>query len=278
MPPDPFVVTSVSASGEYVATFRTEHQLTMLVNPLGSGTVTPATGRHTAGSTVPITASAAGANQFTIWTGAGAGAYDGTSNPIAVIVNNPITQTANFNAPQLTINPSAQAVRNFFFVHQFLVGNRSTDSARTLQATLTGPSGTYDQSLDGVTAVSGEQINYTPPSVLPSGNNTRSVILTVTESGSNGKSVAAVLTLRQGDDPTRFIGLDNASSVFPGASNSAGRFSFQFEDFNGYPDIAWTQHVFSRSPQIDLSNACDVLYSSTLDILYLGSSGELVGN
>jgi hypothetical protein len=51
-----------------------------------------------AGTTVQFSASPNSGWVFAGWTGSGTGSYSGTSNPVSVTVNYPISETANFNA------------------------------------------------------------------------------------------------------------------------------------------------------------------------------------
>lgn len=80
------------------ATYTTQYYLTMNVNPAGSGTVNTSSNWYNAGSSVGIRVTANGGYSFSSWTGSGTGSYSGTTNPVRINVNSPITQTANFNS------------------------------------------------------------------------------------------------------------------------------------------------------------------------------------
>ena len=76
----------------YTANFTTQYYLTM--NAGTGGSVSPASNWYNAGQSVQITATPNGGYNFIGW----AGAYNGTNNPATIIVNSPITQTANFSS------------------------------------------------------------------------------------------------------------------------------------------------------------------------------------
>lgn len=76
--------------GVYTLLFQSEHRLTRLT--AGSGTVSGADGFYAAGSAQQITATPAPGYEFSGWSGGAAG----TSNPLTVSMNGPVTVTANF--------------------------------------------------------------------------------------------------------------------------------------------------------------------------------------
>ena len=80
--------------------FQYQYYLTMRVVPSGSGTVNPVSGWQDAGDSVQVSASAGNDYVFTSWMGGGSGSYTGTNNPVTVIMNETITETANFS-PQI---------------------------------------------------------------------------------------------------------------------------------------------------------------------------------
>jgi hypothetical protein len=100
-----------STAGTVTGTYVTQYELTMMAEPSGSGTTTPAVGTHwyDAGESVPIEAAGIGSYIFTSWTGQGDGNYTGTSNPASVTMNAPLTQTAHF-AQAVTITVSYQVL------------------------------------------------------------------------------------------------------------------------------------------------------------------------
>jgi hypothetical protein len=73
--------------------------LSVTVNPAGWGTVSPTGGTYTAGTQVPVTATAGAYYRFTGWTGA----YAGTNSPVTVLMNTNLILQANF-ADRTTTN------------------------------------------------------------------------------------------------------------------------------------------------------------------------------
>jgi hypothetical protein len=81
----------------YTANFTTQYFLTMTAAPGGS--VSPASQWANSGATVSVSATASNSYSFGSWTGSGSGSYSGTSNPVSITMNGPITQTASFSGP-----------------------------------------------------------------------------------------------------------------------------------------------------------------------------------
>jgi hypothetical protein len=78
----------------YTANFTTQYFLTMSAGT--GGTVTPASGWKSGGSSVSITAKPAIGYNFTSWSGTGTGSFSGTGNPASVTMGGPITESASF--------------------------------------------------------------------------------------------------------------------------------------------------------------------------------------
>jgi len=89
------VTFTINAPSSITWNWKTQYYLTMQVGG-GSGTVTPSSGWYDSGSSVQISASPSSNYRFDHWTGSGTGSYSGTSNPAAVTMNGPITETAYF--------------------------------------------------------------------------------------------------------------------------------------------------------------------------------------
>jgi hypothetical protein len=89
---------AVSGSATYEARYKTQYQLTMQANPSGGGTTSPSGGTYwyDSGSSVAISAAANSGYALSSWSGSGSGSYKGSSNPSNVMMNGPITETANF--------------------------------------------------------------------------------------------------------------------------------------------------------------------------------------
>ncbi len=71
--------------------------LSTQVSPAGSGYVNPASvNSYCYGQTVQVVAIPAPGYKFSSWTGSGSGSYTGTQNPVPVVVDAQIAETANF--------------------------------------------------------------------------------------------------------------------------------------------------------------------------------------
>jgi photosystem II stability/assembly factor-like uncharacterized protein len=64
-----------------------------------TGKVDPASGWYDAGTEVLLRAVPPDQNDFAGWMGSGPGSYSGTSNPVAIVINAPITEFADFSGP-----------------------------------------------------------------------------------------------------------------------------------------------------------------------------------
>ena len=84
-------VVSCSSSAEEEPAPVIKYTLTTSANPTTGGTITPASGQHTEGATVSITATPAAEYLFLSWTGA-----TGTTATTSVVMNSNKTVTANF--------------------------------------------------------------------------------------------------------------------------------------------------------------------------------------
>jgi len=83
--------------------------LSMQVSPSGAGTTSPvAVNQYCNGQIVAIEAFAAPGYAFSSWTGTGTGSYTGNANPATVMVNNMVTETANFVAGAGPPEPSGE--------------------------------------------------------------------------------------------------------------------------------------------------------------------------
>ena len=93
-------ITVGSTASTYTATFQTQYQLTISASPAADGTVSPASGVfYSAGTSVPIAATAASGFQFVNWTGAVASS---TSASTTVTMSAAETVVANFTAMTTT--------------------------------------------------------------------------------------------------------------------------------------------------------------------------------
>jgi hypothetical protein len=96
-------ITVPGSPTTYTATFQQGYLLTTAVNPSGAGYVIvfsppSSTGWYNAGVKVILTPVANAGYKFLSWTGKGTGSYTGTGsdNSATIIMNGPITETANF--------------------------------------------------------------------------------------------------------------------------------------------------------------------------------------
>ena len=86
----------------YTANFTTQFQLTMSAGT--GGTVSPASGFFNSGQSVQISATPNSGFGFSGWTGSGTGSFTGSTNPVNVTMNAPITETASFTQNPTTIS------------------------------------------------------------------------------------------------------------------------------------------------------------------------------
>jgi hypothetical protein len=91
----------------FTADFAAQHALTLVPEVGGAVTATPAQQWYNEGDTVQINAIPDTGFQFTSWSGAGSGSYSGPSNPVTIIMNSPVHDTAGFALVYYTITASA---------------------------------------------------------------------------------------------------------------------------------------------------------------------------
>ncbi len=97
---DPLVSTT------YTSTFKTQHFLDVVLNPVTGGTMAPGDGWHDAGASVTLTPTANLGYAYYLMSGSGSGSFTGLSDDATprVTMNGPITQTAYFsNATMRTV-------------------------------------------------------------------------------------------------------------------------------------------------------------------------------
>ncbi len=75
-------------------TYATQYYLN--VRSGSGGSTSASSGWYNSGTIVSILASPIAGHNFTAWVGSGNGSYSGTSNPVSITVNSPITETAEF--------------------------------------------------------------------------------------------------------------------------------------------------------------------------------------
>ncbi|HLJ46478.1 MAG TPA: BACON domain-containing carbohydrate-binding protein [Bryobacteraceae bacterium] len=100
-------ITVTSAPATYLASFKTQYQLTISASPAVGGTVTPASGFFDAAAVVNISVTPAAGFLFMGWTGSVANASNASTT---VTMTGPKTVTANLVAPGFTLNPASANV------------------------------------------------------------------------------------------------------------------------------------------------------------------------
>lgn len=88
-------------STNYTANFARQYLLSVISGP--GGVAGPVSLWINMGTTVNISATPSNGFAFGGWTGVGDGAYTGTSNPAAITLNGPVTETAAFRPPRKPI-------------------------------------------------------------------------------------------------------------------------------------------------------------------------------
>ncbi|MGC8657376.1 MAG: PQQ-binding-like beta-propeller repeat protein [Thermoplasmata archaeon] len=89
----------IKLNGENVTiyiTYNAQYYLAISASPTNGGVVTPSSGWYNASSKVTINAVANTNYEFISWTGTGNGSYSGNESTIVLVINNPITEKANF--------------------------------------------------------------------------------------------------------------------------------------------------------------------------------------
>jgi PKD repeat protein len=92
--------TTASNQGTHTFQYLTQYYLTMQANPSDGGTVSPNSGWYDAGKQITISASPNTGYEFIEWSGSGSGSYSGSSQTVTIIMNGPITESANFQSKQ----------------------------------------------------------------------------------------------------------------------------------------------------------------------------------
>jgi len=97
---EPFPPSTVSVGSTpsvHLIPFADQWILTLVVEPVGAGMVTPSPGWANASVPVTLTASAAPGFGFSHWFGWGDGSFNGSSNPAEILPAGPITEKAIFD-------------------------------------------------------------------------------------------------------------------------------------------------------------------------------------
>ena len=121
--------------------YKTQYQLTMQVNPVGSGSTSPAVGTYwyDAGASVTITAVPASSWVFWSWAGVGTSSYSGSSNPANIVMNGPVSETVTFAALFTVVTTTTTSVTSTTYASSSV----STYQRSNTTTTATIPSTSY---------------------------------------------------------------------------------------------------------------------------------------
>ena len=95
---------SPSTSCNVIGNYGTQYFLTTSVNPSNGGSLTPSSQWVDSGNQITINAVANTGYTFVGFTSTGAGSYNGSASSVPVTLNDPITETANFNINKYTLS------------------------------------------------------------------------------------------------------------------------------------------------------------------------------
>jgi hypothetical protein len=175
-------VITPGVATSYIATYQTQHLLTVAASPSVGGTVTAAPfsadGFYNAGSAVQLSASNASGYSFLNWTGA----ISGSQNPVIVVMDAPKSVTGNFSNTATNVQVTITTAPAGLLVQ--------VDGAQyTAPVTLTWTSGTT-HTLNAPT----QQASSTSRSVFDSWSNGGSAFQTVTAPSTNTTYTASYRT------------------------------------------------------------------------------------
>jgi uncharacterized protein (TIGR03437 family) len=239
-------VQAPSTSTTYTAAFSTQYLLTTAVAS-GSGTVaaspTSADGYYTGGSTVQLTATPTGANQFTSW----GGAVTGSTNPVSVTMNGPRSITATFAG---AAQPTLLSVSTGFATFDFEKGAAypaaqtiAVETAKPALVTLSGPTSAWLKAALSKSSAACSLILSVSPDGLASGH--YSDVVTLSAPGAESVIVSVNLTVQ---DPPRLL-------------TSTAPLSFQFT-VGGTAPAAQSLSVVATVRNIDLAATASAAWIS----------------
>jgi len=186
------VYTVPGSSQTVTANYKTQYYLTVQVDSSGGGVVSPSSGWRDAGSSVTIQATPASGYIFSSWSGSGSGSYSGTSNPVSIAMNGPITETASFLALSFDFSVSFVGETGPITVTQG--GSGSNVITVTL---VSGPTQAVSLSASGLP--SGATASFSPAS----GNPTFTSTCTITTSSSTPTGSYTITVSATGGGLTR---------------------------------------------------------------------------
>ena len=271
-------IVAPTTATTYTANFTTQFMLTMAGG--SGGTVSPASGFFNGGQSVNISATPNSNFAFSGWTGTGTGSFTGATNPVAVTMNGPITETAAFTLISKTLQFSASS----YSVNEGngsvnLTVTRSGDVSAAASVAYTTSNGTAKEGKDYV--ASQGTLNFGPGetsktfTVLVIDNafvdlaRTVNLALNNPSGGALGATSSAVLTV-----------IDN--DLIPGANplDTARSFvQFNYYDFlNRFPDQSgwdfWTNQITACGPN---TSCTDVARINTSGAFFLSIEFQQTG-
>jgi hypothetical protein len=281
------IIASFNAS--YTATFATQYFLTTSATQFG--TISPASGWYDAGTIVSIAATASSGDSFVGFSGN----LSGTMTPQSVVMNGPITVSANFSAPTdfgISVSPSSQGVTRGSPA-TFIVSTSVMGSAQAVSLGVTGlPSGaTFAFNPTSVTSGGSSTLTINTTSTTPTGTFT----LTITGTGSATHSTPVSLTVCSGpfcgfssfanaqgvQAQVHDLGVDSNGSVYllvPAGASLAVYKSTNGGNSFGSP-VSIPNSAFSNSEYqlfVDPANTIHVVWwlssSSSTDVYYSRST------
>lgn len=128
--------------------YVTQFELSTSVIPADSGSVYPSGGWFNASADVNLSAVASAGHGFANWTGVGPGSYSGTSDPAAIVMDDPISEQAQFFTKVtflVTFNETGLPTGTAWSIVLNGVSNGSTGSTITFSE----PNGSYSFSVAG---------------------------------------------------------------------------------------------------------------------------------
>lgn len=267
-------ITVPSSPTTYTANFNTQYYLTMSANPSNGGTVSPQSGWQNAGSSIPISPSPNSGWYFTGWSGSGSGSYSGSNPSANIIMNGPISQTANFEQnPTITVtsNPNGRSITvdgNTYTAPQTF--SWTPGSSHSIGTTSPQSGGTGTQYLFSNWSDGGSQThNITVPSTPTNYtvNFTTQYYLTMTANPSNGGIVSPQSGWKDAGSSIQILASTNGgwyftswtgsgSGSYSGSNNPAQLTSMngpisETANFSQIPTITITTNPSGRSITVD---------------------------
>ena len=138
---------TVSGSSQTISiTFTTQYYLTTSTSPSGGGSMTPSSSWYNSGSQVTLQATANSNFEFSSWSGSGSGSYSGSSNPVTITMNGPVSETANFvELYGVTVTESGLPTGTEWYFNISTTSQKFSSSSPSIS--FNEPNGTYSYSI-----------------------------------------------------------------------------------------------------------------------------------